>query len=159
MVISDGPFQDYNKNGMRGVTVKRPRNMNRSWIELVFDILDLLSEGPERPTRMLYRANLSWYLMSRYIAFLITTGLIVEGEDNKGHREFYITARGRRALRTYRYLEENIMGPPAPRTWSERAGGGCQTRDDAERTRLKFIEHKYQARFYVNYRRPAGFRM
>ena len=84
--------------------------VRRSPMEMVCDILGVVSEGPTKPTHILYRANMSWRVLSSYLDFLLKRGL-VEKEDHGGKRSTYIlTSKGRSILQLYDGLRLSLKG-------------------------------------------------
>ena len=77
---------------------------------MVCDILGVVSEGPTKPTHILYRANMSWRVLSSYLDFLLKRGLI-EKEDQGGKRNLYtLTNKGRSILQLYNGLRLSLKG-------------------------------------------------
>jgi predicted transcriptional regulator len=84
--------------------------VRRSPMEMVCDILGVVSEGPTKPTHILYRANMSWRVLSSYLDFLLKRGLI-EREDQGGKRSLYtLTTKGRSILQLYDGLRLSLKG-------------------------------------------------
>jgi predicted transcriptional regulator len=84
--------------------------VRRSPMEMVCDILGVVSEGPTKPTHILYRANMSWRVLSSYLDFLLKRGLI-EKEDQGGKRSVYtLTKKGRSILQLYDGLRLSLKG-------------------------------------------------
>lgn len=84
--------------------------VRRSPMEMVCDILEVLSEGPTKPTHILYRANMSWKVLSSYLDFLTTRGM-VEREEQEGKRSIYrLTQKGRSILELYDGLRLSLSG-------------------------------------------------
>jgi predicted transcriptional regulator len=73
----------------------------RSRVQIYFDILSILASGEEKPTRIMYGANLSWRSLQSLFPRLIEQGFIDAANDVRGKR-FCITAKGQRALNYYR---------------------------------------------------------
>jgi len=79
-------------------------------MEMVCDILGVVAEGPTKPTHILYKANMSWKVLSSYLDFLLKRGLI-EKSDQGGKRSVYIlTAKGRSILQLYDGLRLSLNG-------------------------------------------------
>jgi predicted transcriptional regulator len=79
-------------------------------MEMVCDILGVVSEGPTKPTHILYKANMSWKVLSSYLGYLLKRGLI-EKEDQGGKRSTYIlTQKGRAILQLYDGLRLSLNG-------------------------------------------------
>ena len=57
----------------------------RSQMEIYMDILRAVAEGRRRPTHIMYRANLSWARLRRYLNFLVKQGLLEEDAVSYTH--------------------------------------------------------------------------
>ncbi|MDA1348623.1 MAG: hypothetical protein O3A47_07120 [Chloroflexi bacterium] len=66
----------------------------RSSINIVHDILNLCSQGEINKTAIMYRCNLSFYQLERYLS-LLTEQRLIERNDE---RRFQITVRGQKTL-------------------------------------------------------------
>ncbi len=71
------------------------------------DILDVLKEGGERPTQIMYRANLSYETLQTKLKTLAESGLLkwVEGTNRK---KYEVTDKGRSVLSAYRKIKQEI---------------------------------------------------
>jgi len=79
-------------------------------MEMVCDILGVLSEGPTKPTHILYKANMSWKVLSSYLDYLLLKGM-VEKHGDEGKRIVYrLTDRGRSILQMYDGLRVSLAG-------------------------------------------------
>ena len=77
----------------------------RSKGRIFADILRALQDGPAKVTHILYRANLSHDRLTKYLAQLEESGLILRQQD--GDRSSYsITEKGGRFLVEFRRMEE-----------------------------------------------------
>ncbi len=75
----------------------------RSKMRIMFDILDTIdNEGEAKITTILYRANLSYDRLKRYLNELMDAGLVKEETDKKGRKWFYLTSNGRKMLNELR---------------------------------------------------------
>ena len=81
--------------------------MRRSRLEIYVDILKVVSEGTEKPTRIMYRANLSWPRLQEYLDSLIRQGLLVE-EERGERRRYRGTEKGFRVLRYFRAVKREL---------------------------------------------------
>ena len=54
---------------------EKPRNMNRTSLEVISDILKFCSE-PRSPTKIMYETNLSYRSLKTYLAKLCSLGLL-----------------------------------------------------------------------------------
>jgi predicted transcriptional regulator len=85
--------------------------VRRSPMEMVCDILVVVSEGPTKPTHILYKANMSWKVLSSYLHFLTTRGMVEKEDAEGGKRSTYrLTLKGRQILRLYEGLKESLNG-------------------------------------------------
>jgi predicted transcriptional regulator len=78
----------------------------RSRLEIYFDILDVIGKGVTKPTRVMYKTNLSWETMQDIFETLIQGGFIVEGIEANGKR-YQVTDKGRNALS---YYQKSLQG-------------------------------------------------
>jgi predicted transcriptional regulator len=75
-------------------------------MEIYFDILNVMASGEEKPTRIMYRANLSWRALQTILSRLIEEEFIeVEGARGKRYR---ITEKGHLALNYYRRAVKDL---------------------------------------------------
>jgi predicted transcriptional regulator len=72
----------------------------RSRLETNADILRAIAEGAEKPTHIMYKANLSWSVMQGYIKALEEQSLIVSRETD-GRRHYELTEKGLRVLNAF----------------------------------------------------------
>ncbi len=79
----------------------------RSQMEIYVDILKAVAEGKKKPTHIMYRANLSWTRLRRYIDFLITQGLLQEG-INDGSSVFTLTIKGKDVIGYFKRIEGEL---------------------------------------------------
>jgi predicted transcriptional regulator len=69
----------------------------RSKLEIRLKILAAVSDGVDKPTRIMYAANLSWKPTQRILSELVEQGLIDEvknPESAKSRRRYLITDKG-----------------------------------------------------------------
>ncbi|MFH0748623.1 MAG: DUF4364 family protein [Candidatus Bathyarchaeota archaeon] len=71
--------------------------VRRSRLEIYFDILEVIGRGINKPTRIMYRTNLSWVTLKEMFETLINGGFIRE-EMEKNSQRYYITEKGKNAL-------------------------------------------------------------
>jgi predicted transcriptional regulator len=79
----------------------------RAKLEIYLDILKTIKKGTNKPTRIMYRTNLSWKPLMKVIASLIEQGLIVV-DKNGSHAIYDITEKGRNVLRYFSKAMEFI---------------------------------------------------
>jgi len=71
--------------------------VRRSRLEIYFDILDVIDRGIDKPTRIMYKTNLSWNSLQDIFATLLK-GEFIREEIAKNSKRYYITDKGKRAL-------------------------------------------------------------
>ena len=69
----------------------------RSKLEISLEILRAVNRGENKPTRIMYRTNLSWIPLKQIFESLITQGLMEEIELSK-RKEYAITQKGKKVL-------------------------------------------------------------
>jgi predicted transcriptional regulator len=85
--------------------------VRRSPMEMVCDILAVVSEGPTKPTHILYKANMSWKVLTSYLSYLTGSGMVEKEDEEGGKRSTYrLTIKGRQILGLYRGLRESLNG-------------------------------------------------
>ena len=69
----------------------------RSRLEIYLDVLKVVRKGTHRPTRVMYRTNLSWKPLMKVLESMIDQGLIARDEEGV-HVTYRITEMGRNVL-------------------------------------------------------------
>ena len=80
----------------------------RSKLEISFDVLKAISVGETKPTRIMYRANLSWSSLQKVIKSLHGQGFI-DVQNLKNSKRYNITAKGQGALRYYLNATKDLI--------------------------------------------------
>ncbi|MGI0090708.1 MAG: winged helix-turn-helix domain-containing protein [Nitrososphaerales archaeon] len=89
----------------RGKQTNPSRFKNRSRMEIVAAILNIGRTGALK-THLMYKANLSYMVVSQYLGFLTSSDLIKEVFDEQGMAKLYqTTPRGLRYLEVYESLQ------------------------------------------------------
>jgi len=84
----------------------------RSFFEIRGEILEVLGKEKEgiKPTRLMYKTNLSWRPLMKHFSFLYSKGLIdVSGE---GSPRYFLTEKGHDILRRYEDLKGWLLIGP-----------------------------------------------
>jgi len=82
-------------------------SLKRSKLEIYLDILKVINKGTQKPTRIMYRTNLSWKPLMKTLESLEDQGLIVR--DENGNRTTYkITEKGKSILSYFNRVMESI---------------------------------------------------
>jgi predicted transcriptional regulator len=79
----------------------------RSKMETYCDIVKAIGAGAEKPTHIMYRANLSWTVMQGYIKDLEAQGLVASQETD-GKRLYKLTEKGFLLLKQYVSIKEDL---------------------------------------------------
>lgn len=73
-------------------------------MEIYIDILKAVAEGRRKPTHIMYRANLSWTRLTKYLDFLVSQSLLNENMAN-GATAFALTAKGKEVIGYFKRIE------------------------------------------------------
>ena len=76
---------------------------NRSKHEIIYNMLSLCDFHPIIKTDLMYKSNLSFFQLQRYIKLLKCRNLLLENTD-EGKRSYLITDKGREYVRVFRQL-------------------------------------------------------
>ncbi len=76
-------------------------------METLCDIVKAIGAGAEKPTHIMYKANLSWTVMQGYIKDLETQG-VVFSQDSDGKRLYKLTEKGYILLKQYVSIKEDL---------------------------------------------------
>ncbi|MEM2112241.1 MAG: winged helix-turn-helix domain-containing protein [Candidatus Bathyarchaeia archaeon] len=76
----------------------------RSQMEILIDILKVVADGNEKPTHIMYRANLSWTRLKEQLDFLMKQEMLVEIEGEEG-TIYKLTLKGKEVLEYFRKIE------------------------------------------------------
>ena len=80
----------------------------RSRLEIYFDLLKVVEKGVDKPTRIMYKTNLSWKTLHEILSVLVSKGFISE-KRVKYSKRYYITERGHNALSYHRRSLEGLI--------------------------------------------------
>jgi len=69
----------------------------RSRIEIYLDILQAIKRGTHKPTRIMYRTNLSWKPLMSILESMMEQGL-VRAEEEGNRTTYWITEKGKSVL-------------------------------------------------------------
>jgi len=77
-------------------------------MEIMCDILEVVSSGMERPTHIIYKANISWRVFNNCLKTLTSKGLV--SKVNDGKRDVYqLTEKGYAVLNEYKSLRSGLL--------------------------------------------------
>jgi predicted transcriptional regulator len=83
-------------------SLKESFKERRGGLEIIADILLVAKEG-EKKTQIVYKANLNFKRVGKYLPYLVDKGLI-ENRDN----EYKTTERGKEFLKDYQKMKEQL---------------------------------------------------
>ncbi|MDG6922219.1 MAG: hypothetical protein JRN67_02875, partial [Nitrososphaerota archaeon] len=84
------------------------RQLNRrSKLETYFEIIEVVAKGVEKPTHIMYKANLSWSMMQDYVKNLEIRGIVASAEI-EGRRAYHLTPKGFDLLSKYLEIKEDM---------------------------------------------------
>ncbi|MBS7607086.1 MAG: winged helix-turn-helix domain-containing protein [Candidatus Bathyarchaeia archaeon] len=87
----------------------------RSKLEIYVDVLRIIERGVNKPTRVMFAANISWKPLNEILTNLEKQGLI-ERKTVKNRTSVFITEKGKRILRTLETISSELAAPRKPRT-------------------------------------------
>lgn len=79
-------------------------------METFCDILRAIGAGAEKPTHIMYKANLSWTVMQQYIKSLETQNLIIATSE-QGKRLYHLSDKGFQLLKQFMTIREDLNIP------------------------------------------------
>jgi predicted transcriptional regulator len=83
----------------------------RSELEIRMDVLRVVSQGIDRPTQIMYKANLSWMALQENLKALVGRSFL--REENTGQRRRYeLTQSGYELLHTFQRVLESMGAAP-----------------------------------------------
>jgi len=72
----------------------------RGRLEIYLNILEVVRKGPQKPTRIMYKTNLSWKPLMEILKSLLDQGLI-NIDVNGNHATYRITGKGKNVLKYF----------------------------------------------------------
>jgi predicted transcriptional regulator len=79
----------------------------RSELEIKMDVLQVVSNGIDRPTQIMYKANLSWVALQSNLKSLVSASFLRE-EDLGSRKRYELTQRGFDILRSFQKVVESM---------------------------------------------------
>jgi len=83
----------------------------RSELEIKMDVLQVVSQGIDRPTQIMYKANLSWMALQENLKSLVSKSFIRE-EATGPRRRYELTQSGYEILRTFQRVLDSMGATP-----------------------------------------------
>ncbi|MDG6904898.1 MAG: hypothetical protein JRN20_03835 [Nitrososphaerota archaeon] len=92
---------------MNDANLEQPR-FRRSRLETIYDILAAIAAGTDKPTHIMYKANLSWRILQQYFRSLESQGVIALTND-QGRRAYTLTEKGFNLLAQFKVVRESLL--------------------------------------------------
>jgi predicted transcriptional regulator len=80
----------------------------RAKLEIYLDVLRAIKKGTNKPTRIMYKTNLSWKPLTKVLDSLVEQGLITAKKEGN-HSVYDITEKGQNILRYFSKAMESIQ--------------------------------------------------
>ncbi|MGI0091499.1 MAG: winged helix-turn-helix domain-containing protein [Nitrososphaerales archaeon] len=80
----------------------------RSRMETFGDMLRAIGAGAEKPTHIMYKANLSWSVMQAYIKSLEAQGLVTTTISEQGKRLYHLSDKGFQLLSQFLSIRQDL---------------------------------------------------
>jgi predicted transcriptional regulator len=82
-------------------------------------VLDAVTSGTEKPTRIMYEAGLSWNIMNEILSSLVSQGFVEKVDvlkrgGRRSRRVYRITRKGESLVRYYRNAEQLLKVDEPP---------------------------------------------
>jgi predicted transcriptional regulator len=91
------------------LTVEEPFT-NRSRLSIIYHILWICHDSQVSQTKLMYKANLSYFQLKKYVSTLLIKGLLQE-TIHDGKKSYRGTIRGRQYIEAFRDLTQ-LLGNP-----------------------------------------------
>lgn len=91
-------------------TAMRKFSLRRSHLEIRMDILSCIKGGCDKPTQVMYKANLSWTALKDHLAALESSKLIA-GSSYGSRRRYELTDKAFEVLAAYEKILSDISAP------------------------------------------------
>jgi predicted transcriptional regulator len=85
----------------------------RSKLEIYLEVLKIIKGGTDKPTRIMYQANISWQPLMKILTSMVFQDLVEEIDmttgrrrDKRTSRVYVITMKGEKVLRYFRGVKD-----------------------------------------------------
>ena len=82
--------------------------IRRSKLETYIDILNVIAEGVDRPTHIMYKSNVSWIALQQAFNNLMKQGFCIE-EDDGNRRKYKLTNKGFSVLEYFAKVKSELL--------------------------------------------------
>lgn len=111
MSTASVPFYGQSRDEIQSASpineAKRKVLARRSQLEIRMDMLKVIKEGAEKPTQIMYKANLSWVALQTHLTQMIERGLlkwVTEGT----RKRYELTLKGSSVMYAYQKIREEV---------------------------------------------------
>ena len=80
----------------------------RSQLEIRMDMLAAVKVGSDKPTQIMYRANLSWNVLQAQLRSFLESGMLAV-EEYGSRRRYLITPKGTEMVESYQKVVKEIL--------------------------------------------------
>jgi predicted transcriptional regulator len=80
----------------------------RSKLEIYLDVLKAIGAGSEKPTHIMYKANLSWVVLRGCLQNLKEQGLVTESSVDDGRTVYHLTNKGFDLLKQFLSIRDEL---------------------------------------------------
>lgn len=110
MLNTQPPEEPTTSTSFRSIGGKRlsSEKDRRSKMEMYLDILRAIGSGAEKPTHVMYKANLSWVVMRGFLENLKAQGLVEESLVD-GRSALHLSNRGYELLNQFLQVREYFV--------------------------------------------------
>ena len=77
-------------------------------METFGDILRAIGAGAEKPTHIMYKANLSWSVLQTYIKLLEAQHLVITSNSEQGKRLYRLSDKGFQLLNQFLSIRQDL---------------------------------------------------
>lgn len=79
----------------------------RSKLETYLDVLEVVGSGADKMTHIMYKANVCWVALKKYLRELTAQRLLEEVKLGE-HKRYVLTDKGIRTLESYRRVKNEL---------------------------------------------------
>ncbi|TFH18055.1 hypothetical protein E4H04_04010 [Candidatus Bathyarchaeota archaeon] len=84
-------------------------SLRRSKFKISLEVLEAISHGEYRPTRLMYLCNLSWNSIKDTLAVLESRGFVDDVSMDQKRKRFCVTSKGHEVIGYYSGLQELLQ--------------------------------------------------
>lgn len=85
----------------------------RSKLEIYLEVLKIIKGGTDKPTRIMYQANISWQPLMKILSSMVSQDLVEEIDMTSGRRRdkrtsriYVITMKGEQVIRYFKGIKD-----------------------------------------------------